>query len=147
MDKYNNNASQAAITDCGPGPFVINIGAAAMGNTYFRTTLWTGQHLQVTLMCIPVGSDIGLEVHDVDQYFRVEGGRGIVMMGSSRDNLSCRVRVGAGCAIFIPAGTWHNIFNSSGCPLKLFSLYAPPQHPPGTVHETKAIAEAAEHNH
>ena len=143
---YNNNHYPAATkTDFGPAPFVTDIAKAAIHNRTFRTALWTGTHLQLTLMCIPVGGDIGLEVHpDVDQFLRIESGRGVTQMGNTKDNLCFQKPVCADCAIFIPAGTWHNIINTGCKPLKLYSIYAPPNHPRGTVHQTKADAEAAE---
>jgi mannose-6-phosphate isomerase-like protein (cupin superfamily) len=132
--------------DYGPNPFVVNIHKATLNNDTFRTALWTGGHLQLTLMCIPVGESIGLEVHpNVDQFLRIEDGQGLVQMGNSRDNLCFRQPAYDGDAIFIPAGTWHNLTNTGKKPLKLYSIYAPPNHPWGTVHQTKAIAEAAEH--
>ncbi len=132
-------------TDYGPEPFVTNISCATMKNKNYRTALWTGTHLQLTLMSIPVGGDIGLEMHpDVDQFLRIEAGRGLVKMGSSQDNLYCQTKVYDGYAILIPAGTWHNLINIGNRPIKLYSIYAPPQHPHGTIHETKEIAEAAE---
>ena len=129
--------------DQGPNPFVINIHEAAIQNQTFRTALWTGKHLQLTLMSLQPGEDIGLEVHPhVDQFLRIEHGQGITQMGRSRDNLSFQQYVGEDSAIFIPAGTWHNLTNTGHTPLKLYSIYAPPNHPFGTVHRTKA--EAAE---
>ena len=133
----------ATITDYGPNPFVVDIRKATLHNNTFRTALWTGTHLQLTLMCIPVGNDIGLEVHPaVDQFLRVEDGQGLVQMGESKDRLYFRQPVYDDFAIFVPAGTWHNITNTGNRPLKLYSIYAPPDHPWGTVHQTKA--EAAE---
>jgi len=130
-------------TDYGPRAFVTDIHKATLGNDTFRTALWTGRHLQLTLMSIPVGEDIGLEVHPhVDQFLRIEEGQGLVQMGSSRDNLTFRQPVYDDSAIFIPAGAWHNVTNTGSIPLKLYSIYAPPNHPRGTVHQTKAIAEA-----
>lgn len=132
--------------DYGPEPFVVDISQAARQNSFFRTTLWTGKHLQLTLMSINVGEDIGLENHpNLDQFIRIEQGRGLVLMGDRKDNLYFRRNVSGGYAVIIPAGTWHNIINTGGRPLKLYSIYAPPQHPKGTVHKTKADAEAAEH--
>ncbi len=134
-------------TDYGPEPFVTNIHDAALQNKNFRTALWTGTHLQLTLMSIPVGGDIGLEVHPyLDQFLRIEAGRGLMKMGGSQDRLNYQENVRDGYAIFVPAGTWHNLINTGNRPIKLYSIYAPPAHPHGTVHETKAIAEAAEHN-
>ncbi|MCL2695227.1 MAG: cupin domain-containing protein [Clostridiales bacterium] len=132
-------------TDFGPNPFVVDISKATVHNDTFRTALWTGEHLQLTLMSIPVGVDIGLEVHpDVDQFLRIDEGQGLVQMGDSRDNLTFRQPAFDDFAIFVPAGTWHNLTNTGNRPLKLYSIYAPPEHPRGTVHQTKAIAEAAE---
>ena len=135
----------AWLRDYGPNPFVININAATKQNNTFRTALWTGTHLQVTLMSINPGEDIGLEIHpDEDQFLRVEQGQGIVQMGSSQGNLNFVRRLADDSAILIPAGTWHNITNTGNIPLRLYSIYAPPHHPRGTVHVTKADAMAAE---
>ena len=131
--------------DFGPAPYALDMTQAVCENQNFRTALWTGEHLQVTLMCIPPGGEIGLEVHpDTDQMLRVETGRGLVRMGSCRDRVQYQEWVGAGEAIFVPAGTWHNLLNRGCCPMKLYSVYAPPHHPHGTVHRTKAEAEQAE---
>lgn len=131
--------------DYGRSPYVVNIKEAARRNRDFRRALWTGSHLQVTLMSIGVGEDIGLEVHrDVDQFLRIEEGQGIVRMGPRRDQLNVQRRVTENSAIMVPAGTWHNIINTGNRPLKLYSIYAPPEHPFGTVHRTKAEAMAAE---
>ena len=134
------------MSDYGPNPFVIDINKATLDNDNFRTAIWTGSYLQSTLMSIPAGEDIGLEVHPhVDQFLRIESGQGVTQMGNSRDNLSFRQPVFEDSAIFVPAGTWHNITNTGNRPLKLYSIYAPPNHAWGTVHQTKAIAEAQEH--
>jgi mannose-6-phosphate isomerase-like protein (cupin superfamily) len=133
------------LKDYGPEPFVININDATKQNDTYRSALWTGRHLQVTLMSLKVGEDIGLEIHpNVDQFLRIEEGQGLVMMGDSRNNLNFRERVYDDFVILIPAGKWHNLVNTGNIPLKLYSIYAPPQHPHGTVHETKADAMAAE---
>lgn len=132
-------------TDFGPNPFVVDITKATVHNNAFRTALWTGNHLQLTLMSIPAGEDIGFEMHpNVDQFLRIEEGQGLVQMGNSRDNLYLRQPVFDDFAIFVPAGTWHNLTNTGNTPLKLYSIYAPPNHPWGTVQQTKAIAAAAE---
>ena len=128
--------------DYGPQPFVVNIEEATEQNDTFRTALWTGNHLQLTLMSIKPGEDIGLEVHpDVDQFLRIEEGEGLVQMGNSRYRLDYQKRVHGDYAIFVPAGVWHNIINTGTSPLKLYAIYAPPEHPRGTVHRTKAEAE------
>ena len=133
------------LKDYGPEPFVININAATKQNNTFRTALWSGTHLQLTLMSLKVGEDIGLEVHpNLDQFLRIEQGQGLVQMGDSRDNLNFQRNVYDDFAFIIPAGKWHNLINTGNKPLKLYSIYAPPQHPHGTVHETKEDAEASE---
>lgn len=141
MNYYYNN-QETIIMDYGPSPFIIDIKKATTNNNNYRTTLWTGNHLQLTLMSIPVGDDIGLEVHpNVDQFLRIEDGYGIVQMGNKKDNLYLKQPVYDDTAIFIPAGTWHNVINIGDRPIKLYSIYAPPNHPWGTIHKTKAIAE------
>ena len=133
------------LNDHGKKPFVVNINQAARQNNTFRTAIWTGNHLQVTLMSINVGEDIGLEIHpNVDQFLRIEEGQGLVQMGKSKDSLNFVKNVGDDFAVMVPAGTWHNVTNTGNTPLKLYSIYAPPNHPFGTVHRTKADAEAAE---
>jgi mannose-6-phosphate isomerase-like protein (cupin superfamily) len=128
--------------DYGPAPFVVNIEQATLANDYYRQTLWSGPHMQSTLMCIPPGGDIGLEVHpDNDQFLRLEQGQGLCQMGESEKNLTVRQTVFENSAVFVPAGTWHNITNIGTTPMKLYVIYAPPHHPHGTVHATKAIAD------
>lgn len=130
--------SKMDLKDYGPQPLVINIDKATKQNTNFRTALWTGEHFQVTLMSIDVGDDIGLEIHpDTDQFIRIEDGQGIVKMGKSKDNLEFQANARNDFAIIIPAGTWHNVINTGTKPLKVYSIYAPPKHPRGTVHVTK----------
>lgn len=141
---HRKNSSHG-LTDYGPNPFVVNIDEVTKRNRTFRTALWTGDHLQLTLMSLRPGEDIGLEIHpNVDQFLRIEEGQGIVKMGYRKDNLQFQERVYDDFAIIIPAGTWHNLINTGSKPLKLYSIYAPPQHPHGTVHETKEDAEEAE---
>ncbi len=143
----NINQNTERLQDFGPQPFVVNIDKATVQNNTYRTALWTGNHLQLTLMSIDVREDIGLEIHPyLDQFIRIEQGQGFVMMGPGENNLNFRRNVYADDAILIPAGTWHNLINTGNKPLKLYSIYAPPQHPFGTVHETRADAMAAEHN-
>lgn len=135
------------LKDYGPEPFVINIEEATIQNHNFRTALWTGNHLQVTLMCIQPGEDIGLELHpDVDQFIRIEEGHGIVKMGKDKNEFDFQEKVHDDDAIMIPAGTWHNVINTGHKPLKLYSIYAPPEHPRGTIHPTKEDAEMDENN-
>lgn len=134
---YNRN-EQMAIKDYGPNPFVTNIEVAAKQNNTYRTALWTGNHLQLTLMSINVNDDIGLEVHqDTDQFLRIEEGEGIVKIGKTKDKLDLQITVRNGDVVLVPAGKWHNITNIGSMPLKLYSIYAPPEHPRGTVQPTK----------
>ncbi len=146
--EYNSNDMEYEMKDYGPDPFVINIDEAAKANNNFRTTLWTGDHLQLTLMSIPVGGEIGLERHpELDQFIRIEEGEGIVRMGNRQDDLKFQEKVYDDFSFIIPAGTWHNLMNTGSIPIKLYSIYAPPQHPHGTVHRTKEEAESAGHSH
>lgn len=133
--------------DHGPNPYVVDIEELTVSNTNFRTAAWTGNNLQMTLMAIEPGDDIGLEVHeDHDQFLRIEAGTARVEMGPTETELESW-DAEDDYAIFVPAGVWHNIINTGTEPLKLYSIYAPAEHPHGTVHVTKAEAEAAEHDH
>ena len=111
-------------------------------NKYFRQVLFTGRHLQLVVMCLEPKEEIGNEVHsDVDQFFRIEQGRAKFVLENNEEHV-----VGAGDAVVVPAGTYHNVINPSPTKrLRLYTIYTPPQHPDGTVHKTKAEAEAAEH--
>lgn len=130
------------LKDYGPEPFVVNIEEATLQNNNFRTALWTGRHLQLTLMSINIGEDIGLETHpNLDQFVRIEEGQGLVKMGDAKDRLDFQRKVSDDYVFIIPAGKWHNLINTGNKPLKLYSIYAPPQHPFGTVHKTKKEAE------
>ncbi len=134
--------------DFGKDPFVFNIEDYTKQNETYRTALWTGEFMQLTVMNLQPGEDIGLEVHtDHDQFIRVEEGKGIVLMGDSEDDLSFQAKVEDDFAIMIPAGKWHNVINDSDKPLKLYSIYAPREHKYGTVHNTREAAMADEHDH
>ncbi len=136
------------MADHGPAPFVIDIEAATLGNDAYRSTVWTGANLQLTVMAIEPGHDVGLEVHDDhDQFIRVEEGTARVRMGPAEDDLSFDETVTGDWAVFVPAGSWHNLTNVGDGPLRLYSIYAPPEHPHGTVHPTKADADADEAEH
>ncbi len=142
------NTPEIVLKDYGKAPIVLDIEAYTEGNDNFRTALWTGSNLQVTLMSIPVGGDIGLELHsDIDQFLRIEQGEGRVMMGNTQDKLDFVQEVKADHAIFIPAGKWHNLVNTGNTAIKLYSIYAPIEHPHGTVHKTQTEAIEAEHHH
>lgn len=130
--------------DHGPLPFVANIEEATLGNENYRTTLWTGQHFQITLMSIEPGHDIGLEVHDTtDQFLRIEEGAATVYLGDSKTSLKSWP-ANNDDAIVVPAGTWHNLVNTGKTPLKIYSIYSPPQHQHGTIHATKEQADKEE---
>ncbi len=123
-------------------PYVAHVGQCAMTNSDFRRELWTGCYAQMTLMSIPVCSDIGLEIHrENDQIIRVEQGMAMVKIGECKQHFDFQTTVQKGDVIFIPAGYWHNIINTGGTDLKLSSVYAPPHHPVGTVHHTKEDSE------
>ncbi|WP_226345599.1 cupin domain-containing protein [Agilicoccus flavus] len=131
------------MVDEGPAPYVVDIEKATLENENYRTTLWTGTNLQVTVMSIPPGGDIGLEVHDDhDQFLRVEQGTGRVRMGPSKDDLSFERTVSGDWAVLVPAGSWHNVVNVGEDDLRVYSLYGPPDHVHGTVHATRADADA-----
>jgi mannose-6-phosphate isomerase-like protein (cupin superfamily) len=128
--------------------WVGDIEDATLTNDTFRTVLFTGQHMQLTVMRLQPGEEIGLEMHDdLDQFIRVEEGRATVTLGPSRDEVAETHQLEDDWAVIIPGGTWHNVINAGDADLKLYSLYTPPEHPDGTVHETKAEADAAEHDH
>jgi len=122
--------------------YVANIEKESLENENFRTVLYTDDRLQLVVMNLKPNEDIGEETHTLDQFIRVEKGEGkSVLDGESR-------ALADGFAVIIPAGTRHNIVNTSSVnPLKLYTLYAPPNHKRGTVHKTKADAEADEGEH
>lgn len=137
-----DESSKIKLKDYGPQPSVLNIDEATNQNNNFRIALWTGKYLQVTLMSIKVGEDIGLEIHPyTDQFIRVEDGQGRIRMGKTKDTLDFQANAGDGFAIMIPAGFWHNIINTGNKPLKVYSIYAPPHHPRGIVQATKPAEE------
>ena len=110
-------------------------------NSYFRQVLFTGKHCQLVVMCLQASEEIGNEVHpDTDQFFRIEEGEAEFIFNGSEEH-----RAHDGDAVVVPAGTYHNVINPSHTRLlKLYTIYAPPNHPDGTIHHTKAEAEAAE---
>ena len=134
--------------DYGPKPIAFDIDQLTKQNECFRTALWTGDSLQLTLMSIEPGEDIGQEIHqNLDQFLRIEEGTGLIKMGYRKDELNYQEEVDDDFAIIIPAGTWHNLINTGDKPLKLYSIYAPPAHPSGTVQRTKEEAMGEEHHH
>jgi mannose-6-phosphate isomerase-like protein (cupin superfamily) len=133
--------------DYGRQPWVVDIEELTLKNENFRTTNWTGKNLQMTVMSIKPRGEIGLEKHDEgDQFIRVEQGEARVVMGTARDKLTFDRNVSGDWAIFIPAGYWHNIINVGNKPLKVYVIYAPPEHAAGTLHKTFEEAQAA-HGH
>ena len=116
------------IINSGDKPTLLNLNNVARSNRFYRKEIWTGEYLQLTVMSIPVGGEVGLELHN-------ENKQGVKFMGN----------VNSDYAIFIPAGTWHNIINDGNVPLKLYSVYAPPHHPKGTVHKTKFDSDLADY--
>jgi len=123
--------------DIGEQPWVFDIEKLTLSNNDFRAARWTGKHLQMTIMSIKPGEEIGLEAHpENDQFLRIEKGKGKVLMGKSRENLSYEKEVSDDWAIFIPAGYWHNLINTGKTDIKLYSIYSPAEHPAGTVHGT-----------
>ena len=121
------------------------IESQTLDNENFRRVLFTGKYCQLVVMCLQPGEEIGNEVHEhVDQFFRVEQGEAKFVLNGSEEHI-----VPAGEAAVVPAGTYHNVINTSAAhPLRLYTVYSPPNHPDGTVHKTKADAERAEqHDH
>ena len=117
---------------------IINVKKLTCLNDYFRKEIWTGTYSQITAMSIPAGGEIGLELHnDLDQILVVEYGIASVYTGKTKNSVIFKGCANVECAVIIPAGTYHNIINEQSCPLKLFSIYAPPKHPVGTIHKNK----------
>ncbi len=122
--------------------FVTNIEKVSLENEFFRKVLYTSKHLQLVLMSLKPGEDIGAEVHQLDQFIRVEAGEGKSVLDGEERALA------DGSAVIIPAGTRHNIINTSAAePLKVYTLYGPPNHKEGIIHKTKAEAQADEAEH
>jgi mannose-6-phosphate isomerase-like protein (cupin superfamily) len=116
--------------------FVQDIESLAVENGEFRRVLYTAHNCQLVLMSIPPGGEIGAEVHTLDQFFRVEEGVGEAIL----DGVTTAIR--AGFAVLVPAGARHNLVNTGSAPLKLYTLYSPPNHRDGVVHHTREDAEA-----
>lgn len=125
------------IEDIGPKPQSFDLEQATIDNTNYRTVTWSGKYMQLTLMSIAPGKDIGLEKHgDTDQFLRLDAGRGRVQMGPSKDNLPFAREVSDGWCVLVPAGTWHNITNIGDEPMQIYTIYAPAHHKPGKIHRT-----------
>lgn len=148
VKKSKTEKGEVVLKDYGADPLVINIEEYTLANESFRTAIWTGNNLQLTVMSVPVGGEVGLEMHeDIEQFLRVEEGDAEVLMGDSRDELLYVSEAGDDDVIIIPEGKWHNIINKGDKPLKLYSIYAKPEHPHGTIHKDKAESDAAHHDH
>ncbi len=130
------------IKDIGPQPQSFDIETATIDNANYRTVAWSGRYLQVTLMSIPAGEDIGLEMHgETDQFIRLDAGKGRVQMGPAKDDLSFDKEVSDGWCVLVPARTWHNVTNIGDAPMQVYTIYAPAHHKPGKIHKTAAEAE------
>jgi mannose-6-phosphate isomerase-like protein (cupin superfamily) len=121
--------------------YIVAIEKQTLSNNYFREVLFTGKNAQLVVMCLQPGEEIGNEVHpNVDQFFRIEQGEVAFVFNGNDKHL-----VKDGDAVVVPAGTYHNVINTSKVnKLKLYTIYSPPNHPNGTIHKTKADAEKAE---
>ena len=127
------------LKDYGPQPFAPDLKAAALANDNYRTTLWTGDHFQVTLMAIPAGGgDIGMEIHHGnDQFIYLVDGVGHVQMGKDKNKLTIDREIHPGEAVIIPDNTWHNVINAGSKTMKVFSIYSSVKHAKGTDEKTK----------
>ena len=121
--------------------YVGHIEKETLDNKFFRKVLFTGKHNQLVVMCLQPNEEIGRELHpNIDQFFRIEEGNAKFVFNDKEEHL-----VGDGDAVVVPAGTYHNVINTSSTkPLRLYTIYTPPNHPDGTVHKTKAEADAVE---
>ena len=118
--------------------FVTNIEKDTLANEDFRRVIYTAKHSQLVLMSLKVGEEIGEEVHQLDQFFRFEKGQGKVVIDGVEHEVT------NGSAVVVPEGAKHNVINTGDIDLKLYTIYSPPNHQDGTVHHTKALAEANE---
>ena len=131
------------IDDIGPQPQSLDLEKSTRENNNYRSVIWSGRYLQVTLMSIPVGSDIGLEMHpETDQFLRLDAGRGRVQIGIAKDRLTFEKEVSDGWCVMVPAGSWHNVTNIGEEPMQIYAIYAPAHHKPGKIHKTASDAAA-----
>lgn len=134
-------STAVTIKDVGPQPQSFDLEEATRANSNYRTVAWSGRYLQLTLMSIPVGGDIGLEMHaETDQFLRLDAGRGRVEMGPAKDRITFTRDVTDGWSVLVPAGTWHNVINTGQEPMQVYAIYAPAHHQPGKIHKTAADA-------
>lgn len=137
------NTPTDRIQDIGPQPQSFDIERVTIHNDDYRSVVWSGRYLQVTLMSIPVGGEIGLEVHpETDQFLRLEAGIGWAQMGATKDKFDFEKEVSDGSCVLVPAGMWHNITNTGTEPMQVYAIYAPAHHMPNKVQATQAIALA-----
>lgn len=134
--------------DMGTEPWVLDIEGATVANANYRIAMWTGEYMQMVLMSLKPGEIIDLELHEShDQFIRIEQGEARVLMGKTKDDMSFDKNVFDDWAIFIPAGYWHEVRNIGDTDLKLYTLYAPGEHPKGTLHKTYEDAKEHDHDH
>lgn len=128
-----------------PMGWVGNVEEATVDNSDFRRVLFTGANVQLTVMSLAPGENIGWEMHEnLDQFLRIESGKATLRLGRTGDAVDEEHDLSDDWAMVVPGGTWHDVVNTGEAHLKLYSIYAPPDHPDGTVHRTKADAEADE---
>lgn len=154
QEKVSESVTEAELEqvekeDVGGDPWVLNIQEATVNNPHYRVAQWTGANMQMVLMSIAPGEEIDLEMHaNLDQFIRIEQGEARVIMGETENDLSFERDISGDWAALIPAGYYHNIQNTGDVDLKLYTIYAPPEHPEGTVHQTYEEArEAHEKEH
>lgn len=141
-------SSEFDFSDKGGEFFTVDIEEFTNANENFRVAVWTGEQMQMTLMSIPVGGDIGEEVHTtIEQFIRIEKGMGEVYIGETQETMKPVAKISDDEIVFIPVGTWHNIKNIGDKPMKLYSIYAPAEHARGTVHVTMEEGHAHDHDH
>ena len=140
-------SASTRIKDIGPQPQSFDIERATKDNSNYRSVAWSGRFLQVTLMSIPAGGDIGLEAHpQTDQFLRLDAGSGLVQMGTAKDKLTFEKEVSNGWCVLVPAGPWHNITNTGTTPMHVYTIYAPAHHEPDKVQATAVAAKADDHD-
>lgn len=148
QEESTRKAEDFDFTDKGPGFFSIDLEEYTKANTNFRTTIWTGEQMQMTLMSIPVGGEIGEEIHTtIEQFIRIEEGEGEVYIGETQETMKAVQKISDDEIVFIPLGVWHNIKNIGDKPMKLYSIYAPTEHAKGTIHVTMEEGHAHDHDH
>lgn len=141
------SSSDGVMQDEGNRPYTLNLRRLAEQNENFRTALWTGKNLQLTVMNIPVGGEIGFERHDkVDQFIGIVSGYGEIIVEPSGIGRGYTSSLSGDYATIVPAGTRHNVRNTGKTPLKIYSIYTPPNHPYGTVDVTKADSDTRHYN-